>query len=136
MTKPIPPLHKYMTSSPHTIGQEQNLVTALNHMMQYNIRHLPVLHGGKVVGLISDRDIQLVEALEGVDPNKVLVVDAMSMSPYTVDPDSPLDEVCDEMAEHKYGSAVVVQNGKVVGIFTTVDALKALSELLKSRLAK
>jgi acetoin utilization protein AcuB len=40
------------------------------------------------------------------------------------------------MAEHKYGSAIVVQNGQVVGVFTTVDACRALSELLGTRLRK
>jgi acetoin utilization protein AcuB len=47
-----------------------------------------------------------------------------------------LDVVADALAEHKYGSAVVIQNDKVVGIFTTNDACRALSELLRSRLAK
>jgi len=51
-------------------------------------------------------------------------------------PETGLDEVVSTMAEHKYGAAVILQNGKVVGMFTTVDACRALSELLHSRLAK
>ena len=66
----------------------------------------------------------------------VSVEEAMNTSVYAVGPDAPLDEVAGEMAGHKYGSAVVLQNGKVVGIFTTVDACRALQELLHGRLAK
>lgn len=55
---------------------------------------------------------------------------------YAVDPNTSLDVVAEALAEHKYGSAVVLQNGKVVGIFTTNDACRALAELLHSRLAK
>lgn len=136
MAQVIPLLQKYMTPSPHSIGREQTLASAFNKMMEHNIRHLPVLHGGKVEGLISDRDIQLLESLKDVDPRKMLVSDAMSMGPYTAHPNTPLDEVCTEMAKHKYGSAVVVEDGKVVGIFTAVDALRTLAELLQTRLAK
>ena len=54
---------------------------------------------------------------------------------YSVSPETPLDEVVATMGSKKYGSAVVVQNGKVVGIFTTVDLCRAFAELLHTRLA-
>jgi acetoin utilization protein AcuB len=60
----------------------------------------------------------------------------MSQGVYTVSPEAPLDEVVNEMAAKKYGSAIVVQNNKVVGIFTTVDVCTAFAELLHGRLAK
>ena len=136
MSKPIPTIQKYMTTSPHSIGVEQPLSKAHDVMRQLGIRHLPVLHGGKLVGMLTDRDLHLVESLEGVDPTKVKVEDAMATVVYAVAPDSPLDEVVDTMGEHKYGSAVIMQNEKVVGIFTTVDVCRALAELLRTRLAK
>jgi acetoin utilization protein AcuB len=71
-----------------------------------------------------------------VDITKLVVGDAMTEHPYTVSPDAPLDEVVDTMAANKYGSAVIMQNEKVVGIFTTVDACMALGQLLRTRLAK
>lgn len=136
MSKPIPSIQKYMTTSPHSIGVDQSLARAHQAMRDNAIRHLPVLSGGRLVGILTDRDLGLVESLKDVDPTKVTVEDAMSTSVYAVAPDAPLDEVAATMAEHRYGSAIVMQNGKVVGIFTTVDACRALSELLHTRLAK
>lgn len=136
MSKPIPPVSKYMTTSPHTIGTDQTLELAHQIMREHNLRHLPVLEGGRLVGLISDRDLHLVETLRDVDPRSVKVEEAMSQSVYAVEPDAPLDEVALELAEHKYGSAVVVQNHKVVGVLTTVDVCRALHDLLHGRLAK
>lgn len=125
-----------MTTTPHSIGIEQTLSVAHSMMREHGIRHLPVLHGGKLMGILTDRDLRLVESLAGVDPTKVKVEDAMSTVVYSVGPDSPLDEVVAAMGEHKYGSAVVMQNDKVVGMFTTVDVCRALAELLHTRLAK
>ncbi len=136
MSKPIPTIQKYMTTSPHSIGLEQTLAKAHAVMREHGIRHLPVLHGQKLMGLVTERDLRLVESLPDVDPTKVSVEEAMSTVVYSVGPDQPLDEVVATMAERKYGSAVVMQNGKVVGIFTTVDVCRALAELLHSRLAK
>ncbi len=134
MTKPIPAIAKYMTTVPHSVGDEQTLSRAASIMRENGIRHLPVLRGGKLLGILTDRDIRLIESLEGFDASDLAVAEAMSEEPYAVDPETPLDEVVAEMAERKYGSAVVVQNKKVVGIFTTVDACRALSELLRTRL--
>lgn len=134
MSKPIPPVQKYMTSSPHTIGVEQTLHQASEMMRQNGIRHLPVLHGGQLTGMITERDIAVISGLAGVDPNKVLVEQAMSGTPYTVSPDTLVSEVASEMAEKRYGSAIVVQNHKVVGVFTVVDACRVLAELFETRL--
>ena len=121
---------KFMTPSPHSIGVEQSLSVAHAMMREHAIRHLPVLHGGKLVGLVTERDARLVESLKDVDARQVTVEDAMSQAVYVVAPDAPLADVAHEMAAHKYGSAVIMDKGKVVGIFTTVDACRALSALL------
>ena len=136
MSKPIPTIQKYMTTTPHTIGSDQTIAKASGLMSEYHIRHLPVLRGGQLLGVLSDRDIKLIETFKDVDPTKLQVEEAMTEQPYTVEPETPLDTVVSTMAEHKYGSAVIVQNHKVVGIFTTVDACRALAELLTTRLAK
>lgn len=134
MSKAIPQIQKYMTTTPHTVGVDQSLHQAHQMMREHNIRHLPVLSGGKLVGMLTQRDLAVIEGLKDVDPKKVSVEDAMSNEVFSVDPEAQLDDVVSEMAEKKYGSAVVVQNNKVVGIFTTVDLAVALAQLLRSRL--
>ena len=136
MSKPIPTIQHHMTAAPHSVGSEQTIAKAASMMSEYHIRHLPVLHGGRLLGILTDRDIKLIESFRDVDATKVTVAEAMTEQPYTVNPDTPLDEVVQTMASKKYGSAVIVQNHKVVGIFTTVDACSTLAELLKTRLAK
>lgn len=136
MSKPIPTIQKYMTTTPHTIGSDQTIAKAAAVMSEHHIRHLPVLRGGRLLGVLSDRDVKLIEGFRDVDATKTKVEEAMTEQPYTVEPDAPLDQVVSTMAEKKLGSAVILQNQKVVGIFTTVDACQALSELLQTRLAK
>lgn len=84
------------------------------------------------MGVVSDGDLHLIETLKDVDPEKVLVEEAMTQAPYCVGRDEPLANVATEMAKHKYGCALVVEGGHVVGIFTTVDACRALATCLKS----
>ena len=124
-------IRKYMSRGPHTIGREQTLTVAHEVMRQHGVRHLPVLEGGKLVGILSQRDLHLVETLRDVDPSTTTVDEAMTGDVYVTGPDATVDEVASHMAEHKYGSAIVVERGKVIGLFTTVDALTALSTLAK-----
>lgn len=134
--KAIPTVQKYMSTTPHTIGVEQTMSVAHRMMREHRVRHLPVLRGAKIVGLVSDRDLNLLETLSGVDPKQVTVEEAMSQDPYIVAPEDALDGVVMTMASNKYGSAIVAQRDKVVGIFTTVDACRAFAELLHTRLAQ
>jgi acetoin utilization protein AcuB len=131
MTKKLEPIEKYMTRSPHSIGDDQTLARAKAVMQEHGIRHLPVLHGGRLVGMVTDRDVNLVETLDDVDPRLVTVSDAMSTSVYSVPPETPLDEIAAEMAAAKYGSAVIMRGHEVVGIFTTVDACRTLASILR-----
>jgi acetoin utilization protein AcuB len=134
MTKSIPHIKKYMTTDVQTIGDEQPMSVAHRLMREQHIRHLPVLHQGKLVGIVTDRDLHLVETLRDVDPTKVAVSEAMTPEPYVVTPDASLDEVVSTMAAKKYGSAVISDHGHVVGIFTTVDACSAFADQLTTRL--
>ncbi|MDC3955341.1 CBS domain-containing protein [Polyangium jinanense] len=122
-----------MTRSPHAIGFDQTLVQAHKLMREHHIRHLPVLRGGKLVGMLSERDLAFVEALRDVDPQKLRVEEAMTPLPFTVAPDAPLAGVAREMAEHRYGAAVVMREGHVMGVFTTTDALRALADALDGK---
>jgi acetoin utilization protein AcuB len=118
---------RFMTHCPHTIGHDQPLSAAHEMMRRYGIRHLPVLQGGKLVGMLSQRDLHFIETLSDVDPEKVPVSDAMSPETYAVGPRSSLRRVAAEMADHRYGSAVIVEKERVIGILTTVDGMRALS---------
>lgn len=120
----------YMTPSPHTIGQEQTLTRAHEIMREHSIRHLPVLHGGKLVGTVSLRDLHLTEGLAGVDPDKVIVEEAMSADPHVVAPATPLKDVVDYLVEHGYGSAIIAEGTHVVGVFTAMDAMRCLRDQL------
>jgi acetoin utilization protein AcuB len=128
-----PTIRQFMTRNPHTIGREQSLEVAHRVMREHRVRHLPVLEGGKLVGVLSQRDLHLIETLRDVDPATTTVDEAMTMDVYVAAPNTPLAEVAHVMAENKYGSAVVVDRAKIVGMFTTVDALSALAQWLADK---
>jgi acetoin utilization protein AcuB len=130
MPKQKTTISEFMTKSPHKIGAEQPLSKAHEVMRRYKIRHLPVLHGGKLVGMVSLSDLHLVESLPGVTPEEVTVEEAMTQDVYRVAPDASLREVVAEMAKRKLGSAVVMQGQKVTGVFTTIDALRVLEAMV------
>ncbi len=134
MSKAEPQIQKFMTTQPYWIHAGQTLQKAQDMMSELKIRHLPVMNDdNEVVGVVSDRDIKMASGIEGVDPAKTLILDVCNENPYIVEPDLPLREVAEVMASRHYGSAIVMQNGKLVGIFTTVDACRAIMILIETR---
>lgn len=133
MSKAIPKISKYMTTTPDSIDSEFSVFSAMELMQKNKIRHLPVMKAGKLFGILSDRDIQQLFALSSNDPHKISVGDACSSLPYITKPEALVSEVANEMAAQKLGSAIVVDNGKLVGIFTAVDACQALSDICEMR---
>lgn len=131
MTEPL--IDQFMTRGPHTIGHDQTLAAAHRMMRDHAIRHLPVLEAGKLVGVVSLRDLHFIETLKDIDQEKVQVGEAMSQDVFATGPRASVRKVAAEMAEHKYGCAVVIDKGRVAGIFTTVDALQTLSRLLEAQ---
>jgi len=122
------PIADYMTPLPHTVGSEQTITFAQEMMQKYGIRHLPVLHGGELNGIVSDRDLGMIAGLNEVNPDATTVEEAMTQEAYTVARETPLIDVLKQMLENKYGSVVVVEGTKIIGIFTTHDSLKLLVE--------
>jgi acetoin utilization protein AcuB len=106
------------------------LNVAKDVMAKYGIRHLPVLEGGQLVGVISERDVAFIGAVRDDGVGELTVGEAMSAEVYTVGPEELLRTAVANMARHRYGSAIVVDGNQVVGVFTTVDALHALHALL------
>lgn len=123
-------ISEIMSPLTHSIGVEQSLSEASHRMHQFEIRHLPVLRGGRLVGIVSERDVAMVESLPGVDPKAVEVGEAMTAEPYAVPPGASLPAVLREMAAQKYGAAVIVEGERPVGIVTTIDALRLCVDLL------
>jgi acetoin utilization protein AcuB len=75
-------------------------------------------------------DLHLIETLPDIDQTEVPVEDAMTEDPYVVAPGTSLEQVAGHMADHKYGAAIVARGEEILGVFTTVDALRALHGLL------
>ena len=135
LMKSVPIVQKYMTTTPYSVEAEQNLSQANNMMREYQIRHLPVMKSGQISGILSDRDLNLALSMNGVSPTETTVGQISTEEVFLVRPDSKLDEVVKTMADKKIGSVLVVDHHKLVGIFTTTDALRALGELLETRLS-
>ena len=118
-----------MAPAPIVIDKGAPLADAHQLMREHQIRHLPVMDGSELVGLVSVRDLHVMESLKDVDPASVSVAEAMSTELYIVDPDTELRAVALNMYSRKLGSALVVDDGKLVGLFTTVDALRVLANV-------
>ena len=126
----LPPIEHFTTTVMIVVEPTRTLAEAARLMREHSIRHLPIVEDGEPIGVISERDVHLVETLPDVDPARITVAEAMRDELYLVDPEAPLDQVARHMAEHRYGCAIVARGSRIVGLFTTTDALRALSVLM------
>lgn len=126
------PVEEFTTPDPITANEDMTIHDLRALMEQHGVRHLPVVRGDSVVGLISDRDVRIVLGLPVTDVAQVRVADIMAADPLTVAAGTPLDEVAYAMSEKKIGSVIVNdEEGRFLGIFTASDALNALIEILR-----
>lgn len=129
----IPLLKTAMTPFPWWVDIDEPLLTARELMREHKVRHLPVKDNGNLVSVITDRDLKF--ALDpdlGLPPRESLRVrDVCVYTTFIVDIESRLEDVLDTMAERKIGSALVTRDGNLVGIFTSPDACRALSRLIR-----
>ncbi len=131
MKRPMPKVQEFMTRSPKTMVAETPLETVQCLMKEWGIRHFPVEKQGTLVGIVSDRNVKA--ALLSPEGKSFSAEDVMVPEPYVVPPDVDLDLVVSAMAEEKFGCAIVQEgDGKVVGIFTTVDACRAFCQILET----
>jgi acetoin utilization protein AcuB len=134
MSEKLPTIANFMTRSPTTIDHSASLAEAHAVMRKEQIRHLPVTDGTVVVGMVTLRDLHLIETFDGVDQDEVKVQEAMSSPVYHVHETDPVHLVAAKMAQDKLGSAVVLdEDDTVSGIFTVTDALIALLHAWKDR---
>lgn len=130
--KRIPAMKSVMTPFPYTIGIDDSLAGAAEMMREHGFRHLPVIEGSKLVGVLSERRVR--EAIERTRHSEEAprVRDVEALEAYVVDLDAQLDNVALAMADRHLDSALVVKNDRLVGIFTSTDACRCLGEYLRS----
>ena len=128
----MPTIKVAMTPFPFFVGIDEQIATARTMMREHEIHHLPVTEDGSLVGVLSERDVRLLEvSRRGRDLGSVR--EACMRDVYVVDVDTPLDEVLAHLAETHVGSALVVKNGKLAGILTNGDVCRVLADLLRQR---
>jgi CBS domain-containing protein len=141
-----------MSDSPKTVGavmsrqvmvlsEEDNLQRVLEGMNQFHIRHVPVVDGEKLVGIVSHRDMLSMMASSiattvherGKEESvyeRTFVVNVMTRNPITVSPSTPLKDAVALIVKHRFGALPVVDGGKLVGMLTDIDLLSELEKSL------
>lgn len=119
-----------MTEKVVAIGPEMPIGDVYALMEQRNIRHFPILEGGRLVGIVSDRDIRTVGSeLPSAKPGVTIrdpVRQIMAAPVITTHPLDPVEESAKVLRQYKIGAMPVIAEGKLVGIVTGIDFLEAL----------
>ena len=111
-----------------TIRPEASLTEARVLLDRHRIRHLPALDKGKLVGILTDRDIRSAASASSLE--SVKVADAMTRKVITVSPEARVQEAAKLMLTHRIGGLPVVKKGELQGIITETDLLNALIEIM------
>jgi acetoin utilization protein AcuB len=129
-----------MTAKPITVDPETPMLEARQRMVEERIRHLVVVEEARVVGIVTDRDIRLnlpspATSLSVWELNyllsKLTVGGVMSRSVLVVDPDRPVADAARIMIEHKIGALPVVHEGRLIGIVTESDFVRAMAGVVR-----
>jgi acetoin utilization protein AcuB len=136
--KSIPTLAITMTPFPYSIDVNDTLKAAINMMEKQGFHHLPVTEQGKLVGVLSDRDIKFVESpfSSASLEDELYVKDIYSSRTYVVDIHTPLENVLKVMAEKHLGSALITKNDKLAGILTHNDVFRKFADVMTKLKAK
>ena len=133
MTAPLT-VGDVMTRGPWVVDDDAPLRQARSLMVDHEIHHLPVVRHGALVGMLSDRDVK--RALDphlGLPPEDELFVrDVCTFDAYSVPPAEPLERVLRAMAARHIGSALVIDDGRVLGILTASDACRIFADFLQA----
>lgn len=132
---------RFMTPNPQTISPETPVPEAAQMMRLGGFRRLPVLEGGQLVGIVTDRDLK--EAMPSGATSlsiwelnyliaRLEVREVMRSPVLTVEETAPLEDAARRMLEHRVGGLVVLANGEVRGIITVTDVLRAFVGLTQA----
>jgi len=130
----MPVVGAVMTSFPHFVDIDESATQMEAMMDQYAIRHLPVQENGKIVGIVSERDLHhhVKRSSAPEEKNKIRARHIMVPDPYVASFRSPLNEVVREMAKRRIGSVIVQRQGKLAGILSAIDVCRILGQYLES----
>jgi acetoin utilization protein AcuB len=121
----------WMTGNLATLSPEASVAEALTFCRERRIRHIPILEDGRLVGIVSDRDLRDASPALG-DPErartlrKIRVGDVMTREVITVDPQDSIENAAQQMYELKIESLPVVAEEELLGIVTSSDVMRAL----------
>jgi acetoin utilization protein AcuB len=132
------PVRKHMTARVFTVSPDAEIAVVQKAFREKGFRHLPVLEEGKLVGIISERDVRRALGIEAVlgeesrAKGEVMigcrcVGDVLSPEPETISPDRTLAEAAHLMLADRVGSLCVIENELLVGIITETDLLRILA---------
>ncbi len=131
-----------MSEDPVVLGPNDTLRKARRLMLDNGLRRLPVVENGRLVGIVTDRDVRqadissvVVQERRYIDYilDRIQVGGIMTPNPVCVTPDTPLKEAARIILERKFGGLPVVEAGRLVGIITETDLVRTLIELLEDR---
>lgn len=118
----------WIHSEPITIHRTALLQEAVELMKEFNIRHLPVIDGGELVGFITESDLRqfsFAAMVEDIPVHQVMVA-----NPITVDVNTGIDVAAKIIHDNKIGGLPVLEDGKLVGVITASDVLSAFIEVM------
>ena len=110
-----------MTAEPRSAEPSQSLVEAAQVMKREDVGSLPVVEGGRLLAVLTDRDIVVRAVAKGVDLQATRVGDVASREPVTVGPEEDLDEALRLMARHQVRRLPVVDEQRLVGMLAQAD---------------
>jgi CBS domain-containing protein len=114
-----------MTPAPRTAGRDATATEVARLMRTAESGAIPISHGERLIGLVTDRDLVLRVMAEGLDPDAVRAGDICTPSPVTVSPDTRLSEARDLMAEQQIRRLPVVKGDRLVGFVSLGDVAVA-----------
>lgn len=117
-----------MTASVRTATSTETLADAARIMKSEDVGSVPVVDEGRLVGMLTDRDIAIRAVADGVDPTSLSVGEVASRDVVTVEPDQDLDEALALMARHQVRRLPVVEAGRLVGIVAQADVALAAKD--------